>query len=1274
MGRRTSILKPHFLARSLAIAIVIAPLLLSGQPPNRAEATRPISGQTISFGTGNDVGASADNVYEVAVGDLDNDGDLDIVSGSGSGEDNEVIAWENDGSPFSGSWTQHDVGASADHVISVALGDLDDDGDLDIVSGSYSGEDNEVIAWENDGFPFSGTWIQRDVGASTDNVFAVALGDLDNDGDLDIAAGTGSAEDYEVIAWGNDGSPFTGLWSQCDVGTSTSSVYSVALGALDNDGDLDVASSSGSAEDYEIIAWQNTLVHRNMPFDHAGHNAGVAADHLLSLCMGDLDNDGDTDIVSGSWSDADHELIVWKNDGSPFIGSWAGSDVGASVHGIGSVALGDLDGDGDLDIVSSSYSDEDYEVIAWENDATPFVGVWSDQDVGSSTSSVYSVALGDLDNDGDLDIVSGSGVGEDYEVIAWQNDGTPFNGLWSQQDVGATTDHVVTVALGDLDNDGDLDIISGSFSGEDNEVIAWENDGSPFLGSWPQHDVGPSTDSVRSLALGDLDNDGDLDIVSGSFSGEDYELAAWENDGSPFDAIWLQNDMGTAAANVRSIGLGDLDRDGDLDAVSGSAFGGAYQVVVSENDGTPFSGQWTQYGVGPSSDSVNSVALADLDNDGDPDIVSASGINEDYELIAWLNKGGSAGYEVTATAPPVIHGTEALLRMVVTHNGIAEDNDIELTQWDLLFEKSPGDPLGSIEANNLIETLYVYLSSDDTWEPTDTVITTITSMSLASGMQTINFPDGAATVQVSEGTARNYFLAVEFTPTACRQHPNSFAVTFDPDAHAVVEDRAEDSSVSIQDSDPVSTGVVSPCDCFHAPLVLRRYSNTADVIFRNGVVLTMEPSHPQAAALAVRGERIMAVGSNSQVMALWGPDTHVVDLAGRTLLPGFIDGHTHVLFFPHLMGQTLQDAMDLALSYGLTTVNEKFADDAFLEQLMSAEQEGTLRLRVNVFAPYNTGTLDDGGNTMIVEVWFPEHGPILDSDRRVRIPGVKVFTDGGWSPGRGCWALTAPYPKEFQDDPMFQWCFHDDGDLYLTQRQLNQVVVDAQAAGFRVSFHACGDRAIDHALNAIENALDGAPNEQYRHQIQHNSALRPDQLTRYASLNVVASLRGYFNTCEQDEYPFYFGPGRYEWLANRYALPGLGIHVFAEGDFAWTADPSDRTSPRTIDPMLYLYGLVTHQQLRGDGTACQPDQWIAKHEISVEEGLRLLTIEPAFAVSQEEAIGSLKPGKFADLVILSGNPLAVDPNSIKDLQALMTMVGGHVEYCAAGYDWLCPTS
>jgi hypothetical protein len=97
----------------------------------------------------------------------------------------------------------------------------------------------------------------NDVGASADVVYSVKAGDLDMDGDLDIVTASGSNEDYEVIAWENDGSPFTGLWSQLDVGASTVGAYGLALGDLDHDGDLDMMSSSGSGEDYEIMAWES---------------------------------------------------------------------------------------------------------------------------------------------------------------------------------------------------------------------------------------------------------------------------------------------------------------------------------------------------------------------------------------------------------------------------------------------------------------------------------------------------------------------------------------------------------------------------------------------------------------------------------------------------------------------------------------------------------------------------------------------------------------------------------------------------------------------------------------------------------------------------------------------------------------------------------------------------------------------------------------------------------------------------------------------------------
>jgi predicted amidohydrolase YtcJ len=446
-------------------------------------------------------------------------------------------------------------------------------------------------------------------------------------------------------------------------------------------------------------------------------------------------------------------------------------------------------------------------------------------------------------------------------------------------------------------------------------------------------------------------------------------------------------------------------------------------------------------------------------------------------------------------------------------------------------------------------------------------------------------------------------------------------------------------------------------------------SEAASIIFYNGQVVTIDANMTQAEALAIKGKKILAVGSNAKIQTYQGANTIMIDLDGQALLPGFIDGHTHVLLNPEFAELTLDDAIEIALSYGLTGVTEMAGEPYVVENLQRADQEGRLRLRVNLFSHYNRATIDEAGKTILIEnAWFPNRGPILDHDKKVRVPGIKIFADGG-SPGRGCPAVTEPYPQDFLN--IRPECAPN-GNLYFTQEELNQLVADMQAMGFWVAFHTMGDRGIDTVLNAIEYALDGDFPGTYRHAIQHNGLLRPDQITRYEEVGALASIRGTFNTCDQDGYIDFYGPDRYEWAANRYALVNLDIHAYGEGDFGFPGDHTDRTSIHPLNPIMTLYGLVTHNQLRDDGTVCEPAPWIARHVISVERALQMLTIDPAYAVSQEDYLGSLEPGKFADMIILSDNPLTVNPDNLKDLVVWMTMVDGSTEYCKPGQETYCP--
>jgi hypothetical protein len=171
------------------------------------------------------------------------------------------------------------------------------------------------------------------------------------------------------------------------------------------------------------------------------------------------------DIVSASTLD---DTIAWyENDGAADP-SWAASDIATSADGARCVFVADMDGDGDMDILSASLFDD---TIAWyENDGTSDPS-WTASDIAESADGARSVFAADMDNDGDMDILSASQIDN---TIAWyENDGAS-NPSWTASDIATSAEGAWSVFAADMDNDGDMDIISASYS---DSTIAWyEND------------------------------------------------------------------------------------------------------------------------------------------------------------------------------------------------------------------------------------------------------------------------------------------------------------------------------------------------------------------------------------------------------------------------------------------------------------------------------------------------------------------------------------------------------------------------------------------------------------------------------------------------------------------------------------------------------------------------------------------------------------------------------------------------------------------------------
>ena len=218
---------------------------------------------------------------------------------------------------------------------------------------------------------------------------------------------------------------------------------------------------------------------------------------------------------------------------------------------------------------------------------------------------------------------------------------------------------------------------------------------------------------------------------------------------------------------------------------------------------------------------------------------------------------------------------------------------------------------------------------------------------------------------------------------------------------------------------PAPATVASPIDGVHTP------TSVPDIILFNGQVLTMERDMPLAQALALSGENILAVGANDEILTLGGPETRVIDLDGKALLPGFVDSHNHLFNDAEgLMGLAFEEAQDLALRCGITTIADMFAHDEFLEQMQTFEAEGKLRIRTSLYLPHtdNCGTV--WGD------WYRDQPPVRDPHEMLRILGVKIFSDGG-SCLRPAYSFDLPEGRALEGLQ---------GDLFFSEEELSGMV------------------------------------------------------------------------------------------------------------------------------------------------------------------------------------------------------------------------------------------
>ncbi len=404
-----------------------------------------------------------------------------------------------------------------------------------------------------------------------------------------------------------------------------------------------------------------------------------------------------------------------------------------------------------------------------------------------------------------------------------------------------------------------------------------------------------------------------------------------------------------------------------------------------------------------------------------------------------------------------------------------------------------------------------------------------------------------------------------------------------------------------------------------------------DIIFHNGIVLTMEESPSQVEAVAIQGEYIVGVGDENSILALAGSNTQLIDLEGRTLVPGFIDSHCH--WFHDLSWivniSTTEEAIETVLRSGWTSVSELNAYQECLDSLISYDNRVGLRVRVNTYLPLSWQFERFGD-------WYQAYQPRQEFSSKLRIGGVKIFNDGTFM----------------------------DYDHFFNQTELDSLVQEAHDAGYQIAIHSIIHNGTDIVLNALESVLDGESNEDYRHRIEHLVLLRDDQIQRMSDLGIIASFQFTWHhsdylTASGDEQIFADLHSGGQPVARWRDIVQAGIPSIGSTDFPWNSG--------FIHSAM---GAVSRVVTRVGELGLSPTAQMLNQTLSVEQALRLLTIDAAYASFQEDVKGSIKVSKLADLVVLSDNPMTVPEGSISDIEVLMTMVGGVVEYTALSQQFL----
>jgi hypothetical protein len=328
-------------------------------------------------------------------------------------------------------------------------------------------------------------------------------------------------------------------------------------------------------------------------------------------------------------------------------------------------------------------------------------------------------------------------------------------------------------------------------------------------------------------------------------------------------------------------------------------------------------------------------------------------------------------------------------------------------------------------------------------------------------------------------------------------------------------------------------------------------------------------------------------------------------------------------------------ALKHAAALGVTTIQDMTACAAELEAYEILRAAGELTARISSIQNYDASGLAAPGAT--------GHG-----DDWLRIGGRKFFSDGSMG------ASTAAFFEPYADDPATSGLLIHDPD------RLEQLIVRAHAEGFQPVVHAIGDRANTLVLDIFERLrASTSDRRRWRPRIEHAQVVKPEDLPRFRSLDVIASLQPSHCIDDMRWAEARIGRARCAQAYNVRSFVDAGAHVAFGTD--WFVAP--------LHPMIGLYAAVTRQF--PDGTPAEG--WFPEQRITLSQAVDCYTRGSAYAELAEDRKGVLRPGYLADLVVLSRDIFAVPPCEILGTRPVLTVVGGRVVFDGGQLDRVSST-